>query len=228
MRYPLSIAVVALATLTASQLPAQSYAVRGSNNGTPVIQHHASTFLEGARRGAADLWRAWGDYNYSTSLAHINNQEAARRALENHKQYVNDYFELRELNRTARALENGPKPTPEDLARRAQQGLPERLAADQFDANSGELYWPALLEHPQFAAEREAIEQLMAARTPTDSGLGSPSHSLIRTLVAQMQQKLRTRLGTVSPMEYMEVKTYLDSVAYEAAQELPIRGIAGN
>ena len=83
--------------------------------GIPVVQHHASTFEEGVQRGYADVVRAMGDYNYNTSLAAINAQQAYSYALENRKQAVQDYFELREMNRQARGL----RPTPS-----AAQGTP--------------------------------------------------------------------------------------------------------
>ena len=69
-----AITIASFATATNTALA--QYAIRNTNNGTPVIYRHASTYEEGVFRGWADLARGVGDYNYNTSLALINQQHA--------------------------------------------------------------------------------------------------------------------------------------------------------
>jgi hypothetical protein len=66
-------------TTTGYGVPARQY-----NFGAPVAGHvhHASTCTESARRGAAAMIQAQGQYNLLTSLAMLNVTEAQRRQFE--------------------------------------------------------------------------------------------------------------------------------------------------
>lgn len=202
------------------------YAVRPMHNGTPAVYHHASTFEEGLLRGQADWIRAWGDYLYSTSLAMINREEARRRYIDNRQHATKTYFEMRKLNRKARAEERGERPTQDDIAHYFTMRAPSRLEAHEFDDSFGILYWPAVLQSDEFKLQRVAINRLMEDRTVRNSGLGSDNCHRIEQLVAQMEKKLKNKIQNVSPSEYVAGKKFLAGLSYEAQQKQRIPGLA--
>lgn len=190
-----------LFALTASTASAQyGPAIRYGNNGTPAIYHHASTLEEGVLRGTADLARGIGDMNYSNSLALINGQEARRRAIENRRAYVETYFEVKRINRQAKAQTQRPRPTAETLVRLARESAPKNLTAGDFDPSTGALAWPAALSGDDFAAQREAI----------DASFGSAAgRKQVQRLAGKMSSQLEDSIHDWSPAEYMEAKKFL-------------------
>lgn len=210
--------IAAVAVLVvASRALAQSYRARGHPTWYgPRWQHHASTYAEGVQRGWADVVRAMGDYNYMTSRGLINREEARRLWLENKQRYVEQYFELRRINREARAAERGPRPTAQDLARYAKERAPDRLDAYAYDRGWGELNWPAVLMDERFAAERDQIDLLMKQRSVYNSGVGTENNRQVVALSSQMTAKLKGQIDDMAPMDYVAAKSFLRSLSYES------------
>jgi hypothetical protein len=202
---------VALALIAAGQAFGQeSYVPGGPIRSPPAIFHHASTWEEGALRGVGDVMRAAGELNYNSSLATINYQEAYGRYLENRLKAASTYFDLRQLNREARAEARGQRATPESLAEYAKTRAPDRLAAHQLDAATNRLVWPAPLEGAAFAQERDAIDRLVEARR----GAGAESRE-IQTLAEAMKQKLISQVREMKAADYLSAKRFLTSLDYE-------------
>ena len=82
-------AIFSVSSFASAQAPSK-YVPPKPITSPPVWYRHASTYTEGALRGAADLTRAAGESRYNSSLAMINRQEAIRRQLENRKQFAKD------------------------------------------------------------------------------------------------------------------------------------------
>lgn len=202
------------------------YALRPMHNGTPVVYHHASTYEEGLLRGHADLIRAWGDYFYSTSLAMINGEEARRRYIDNRRHATKTYFDMRKLNREARAEERGERPTQDAIARYSKMRAPDRLGGHEFDDSIGILSWPSALRGVEFRQHRDAVERLMDERTVKNSGIGSDNSNQIGQVVMQMEKKLKDNIHNVSPTEYVVGKRFLTGLSYEAQQQRGIPGLA--
>ena len=187
---------------------------------------HSSTISEGYLRGTASVINSLGLYNYNTSVALINLQEARRRYVENKAIKAQTYFAMRRANREARKEERGNPPTKEDLARYSKLRAPKRLNSHQYQAATGQLLWPALLENEYFAEERSQIDSLMKKRTQVglESSNGEPSQ--LKYLAVTMKRKLKSLIGDISPSEYMTAKKILTSLQYEAQFTPDIIGIA--
>jgi hypothetical protein len=190
--------------------------------------HHASTEAEGAFRGLADLNRSIGENRYMSSLAAINGQEALSRAIDNKQKAVETYFQIKQINRAAREAARPQPLTFTQYAKLAKQEAPERLDDADYNRVMGRLSWPAVLASDDFAAERAALDQAFVGRTAQDVGVSTNFHREVRELTAVMQAKLRDRLDTLSPMEYIAAKKFLDSVTYESQQPLVPAGLAVN
>jgi hypothetical protein len=202
-------ALVSVALVFANPTLAQVHPTSPAPALAPVtIYDHASTWEEGVLRGRAETARAFGEMNYNNSLALVNAQEAYSRYLDNRLKAVTTYFDLRKVNREARAEERGQRPTPEALTRLAKTRLPDRLAAHQWDASGTRPLWPVALDDPLFAVEREAIDELMAHREGAEE-------REIQRIAAAMTDKLRTQVHAMNPGEYIAAKRFLTSLRYE-------------
>lgn len=179
-------------------------------------QRHSSTATEGYLRGQASVIQAVGQAVYLDSIAAVNYQEAARRHIENHNLYVKNYLENRELNHQFREKYAAVPPTKEQWARITEASLPDRLTPEQYDPSTGRLVWPHILRGEEYAAFRERIDELIATRTPDNSGNGSPSQRELSALVDGMKLLLKNNIDNVSASQYGAAKWFLLSLDYEA------------
>ena len=210
----LGLAAVVLCGAATSGLAQQNpVALAPMNNWN--YQHHSSTFEEGYFRGAASVLQAEGQANYSTSLAAVNYQEAYRRQLENSRLYVQVYLERREMVRQYLDRYGDHPPTREQLERVAKNALPDRLTADEYDPMTGKLVWPHILRDLAYEPFRKRIDDLMASRTPENSGDGSPWQRELHQLIDGMQRLLRQNIDTVTAQQYARAKWFLISLNYE-------------
>ena len=223
-------ALLAVTLVTVTVASAQDYQFRravpyGFGGGWGEYRH-ASTYEEGVLRGTGAMARGFGEFNYLTSLALINGEEARSKYIDNKLKATQAYFQQRSINRQARELEAGPRPSSQDVARYAKERAPKGLTAYQYEPALKRLFWPTTLEAEQFTAEREAIDTIMAARTVDDSGLGSKSHRELTQLTAQLKSKLKAQMKTMAPAEYIAAKKFLTGVELEAANVAGIEGVA--
>jgi hypothetical protein len=114
------------------------------------------------------------------------------------------------LNREARAEERGQRATREKLEELAKARAPERLAVHALDATTHRLVWPSALEDVAYAAEREAVDRLMIARTSE-----GPEGRDVQALTGLMLERLRTQVHVLKPNDYVTAKRFLISLDYE-------------
>lgn len=206
-----SFALVGLAGSAFAQETGSRYgaAIRQFDNGTPVVYHHASTLEEGVLRGGADLLRGIGDMNYSNSLAMINGQEARARSIENRRSYVQTYFDVKAIHRQAQAQTRRPPVTASDAIKLARNTAPKGLSAMEFDTTTGTLVWPTVLSEAEFAAERNAINRLVA------------THGVevreVKQLASELNAKLVKRVEELPTGEYVAAKRFLRGLQADAA-----------
>lgn len=207
------------AILTATTAFAQEslrYARRETNNGTPIFQHHSSTYEEGVLNGWANLWRGGGDYQYNMSLAMINREVARQMAIDNDVRRVESYYQKKQARRESLAAEksqrsNQPSPQPSVI---------ERLGPRQFDAATGRIQWPALLDDQLYVDMRNEIDRLFAMRSPGQSGKDSPIYLLMREKIQGLNDLVRTRVHDMPSNDYVEVKRFIRRLSTEA--QLPL------
>lgn len=213
------ISVVAMAALLLSAAGSTSFAQQPPVAIAPInnwnYQDHASTAEQGYLQGVASVFQGAGQANYMNSLAAVNFQEAYRRQLENNRLYVQVYLERREMVRQYLDKYGNHPPTPEQLARVAKNALPDRLTAEEYDPATGKLVWPHILRDPVYAPYRERIDELMASRTPENSGDGSPWQRELHQLVDGMIRLLKQNIETVTIQQYARAKWFLISLDYE-------------
>jgi hypothetical protein len=176
----------------------------------------SSNPIEGFRRGLAEVIRAQGEYNLATSAAAVNFSEARRREIDNDKLAVQTYFELREVNRQQREAEiKRQRGNPEDFVRYAQAGKPKQLTNQQLDAVTGQIHWPVLLTGSDFDQQRAALEKVFAARA-YHGILDAEDFLNAIHVIDEMSASLAEHIRSLPPQEYVQAKSFLRSLAYEA------------
>lgn len=179
-------------------------------------QLHASTFEQGYLQGVASVIQSGGQANYANSLAAVNFQEAYRRQLENNRLYVQVFLERREMVRQYLDRYGDHPPTREQLERIAKNSLPDRLTSDEYDPVTGKLVWPHILRDEAYSVFRKRIDEMMAIRTPENSGDGSPWQRGVHQLVDSMKRLLKQNIDTVTAQQYARAKWFLLSLDYES------------
>lgn len=213
-------------TLVSAQEPGPANPETETDNyRTPAIAYpssdfnwyrHASTAQEGALRGAGAYVQSLGQANYYSSLAAINFQEAYRRGLENMVYRAEAYYARRDVWHGYQERHRRKPLEPEGYARLAAERSPGRLTEAVFDPDTGKIQWIYPLDAALFAPHREAIEELFAERTPSDSGRNSRNYEKIRTEVAAMKNLLEGGEQGLRTLKLIHAMRFLESVEYEA------------
>lgn len=195
--------------------PGYAPAVRMPDNGFSFL-HHSSTAAEGYFRGAGAYVRAVGDANLSNSLANLNNQEAYRRALENTLKYAETYYAKRDLWFDYQERTSRPPLTMEESARLAAEAGADRLTSEHYDANTGKVMWPVLLQAQVLQPYRDGIDDALANRSLTENGIGSRTYEVVRANTAAMQDILDRYRKDIPSYLYVNSTKFLESVLFEA------------
>jgi hypothetical protein len=188
--------------------------------------YHSSTYEEGVLRGLGDLTRSVGQANYLNSLASINQQEAVSRYIDNRQKYAETFFEMRQLNRAAREAERAQPLSAEQYVQLARAQAPNRLNEAEYDRVLGRVQWPAVLQGELFAAERAALEHAFRGRSAHDVGVNSAFYANVQNMTQSMQQKLQENRESLSAMQLIGARNFLQGLAYESQLPQVAPGLA--
>jgi hypothetical protein len=202
-RFAFAVAIVSLSLARTGAAQAQYYG-------------YSSTAAEGFLHGSADLTRAVGEFNLSTSQAAINGQEAYRRAIGNQRDAVETRWDLKQEYEYRRAERRPRSASSEETARWNRDRLPKRLSDSQFDPATGTIRWYGVLRDDEYAEGRAELQRLFAERRSGENGAGTPNCRQIGRAVNTMKRQLQRDVKTLSADEYIPAKKFLDSLAYEA------------
>jgi len=179
-------------------------------------QHHSSTYEEGVQRGMADVIRSAGAYNLMTSEAMNNVEDAKRKYIDNRVHSTEKYFEMRDINRKARAAERGPRPSMEDMIRYSDARKPNRLSPSELDPLTGNITWPGILRGGQYDGDRKKLEDLYSLRA-FNGYLNGDQLMQVNGSITSMQAALKQNVRNLPPQSYVQAKAFLESLAYESS-----------
>ncbi len=192
-------------------VPAPSTTVYGGGGGYGY--GGAQTAQGAALQGMSQVISAAGQYNLATSAAAINMTEAQSNQLRNNVQGVETFWQMRNIGRAEREKERGPRPTPEELARRARAGAPRGLSASQIDAVTGALYWPAALQDAMFQAQRSTVDEY-TTKWVKYGALDYADQTQVRENIDSMFDGLKSQISSIPPQDYVACRTFLQSLLY--------------
>lgn len=223
---PTTIAVIMITLATAIPM-ASAQAPPGAAIGlTPAVfspavepgpdNHHSSTVIEGFHTGLARAIRATGQANYNTAAAMNIAQDTYAKYLRNRRDFVTNFFDLRELNRERRLLERRGPSTPEQIDRFNRNRLPDRLTEAHLDPDTGEIAWPEALQYGWFDQGRRKMEPLFVHWAAGRGRSGTSVHREIRKLAKEMGSRLRENAKKMDPLEVIAARKFIEGLKYEA------------
>ena len=177
--------------------------------------YHASTAAEGYARGMGDVIRSAGQARMDTSQAAINYSQAKQQEIKNRKQWTQTYFDMRRINREARAAEKGPKRTKEDWIRLAQAGMPERLSPSELDSVGGRLTWPILLRKDEFSKDRAVIDGAFENRASTGT-MSYKNYEAVRQATDSISAQMKKEIRNVSSLDYTTAQRFLRNLSFDS------------
>jgi hypothetical protein len=177
----------------------------------------AQTAQGAALQGMSQVIDAAGQYNLATSAAAINMTEAQSNMMRNQVQGVQTFWDMRNIGREERAKErlaiHGPPPAPEELARRARDGAPRALSADQIDPVTGALRWPGPLQDANFQSQRGVVDEY-TAKWVKYGALDYAERTQVRENIDTMFDGLKSQITSIAPQDYVSCRTFLQSLLY--------------
>jgi hypothetical protein len=166
-----------------------------------------------ALQGMSQVISAQGQANLANSAAAINWTQAESNSLQNQVQGVQTFWAMRDIGAAEREKERGPRPTPEELARRARAGAPRQLNTNQIDPVSGEIHWPSALQQPVFNEQRAPVDTL-AAKWVKYGSLDYSDQTSMRQNVDGMFDTLKGQISAIPPQDYTQCRSFLQSLLY--------------
>jgi hypothetical protein len=179
--------------------------------------YHASTAAEGYQRGFADVVRSAGEADLNHSAAAQNWEQARSMRMDNHLQYANTYFEMRQINRQARAAEAGPRLSSEQLFRIAQEQAPTRLTSSDLDPLTGDITWPIVLQDTPFAEYRQSLSALFADRAREGGTVTISELTEIRRTADAALATLRDNIRNYPANDYLRARRFLENLSFSGS-----------
>ncbi len=178
--------------------------------------NYASTAQQAAAYGMSSMMRAQGYQNLQNSEAAKNYEEARTLNIDNRKKWTETYFEMRRINRQARAEEAPPKVSHETAIRLAQRMAPPRLGSTQLDPVTGHIEYPLVLQDSIFEPYRTELDTLFAERSTAGSGLQFDQWQAIQQTVSKFIEVLKEHIDDYPASEYGKARMFLNSLANES------------
>jgi hypothetical protein len=172
-----------------------------------------------ALQGMAQVISAHGQANLANSAAAVNWTQAQSNELRNDVQGVQTFWAMRDMGAAEREKERGPRPTPEELARRARAGAPRQLNTNQIDPVTGELHWPSALQQDIFNAQRAPVDEY-AAKWVKYGSLAYNDQMVMRTNIDGMFDTLKGQITTIPPQDYTQCRSFLQSLLYATTRTM--------
>lgn len=212
----LILGLVPLMADTATAQPGYRYGGRGWGD------NRATTVGESRARGVSDIIRSRGSAEVDRSQARINDAQSRSMEMDNRMQYTNDYFERRNINKTARFGTEAQRAAQREqnnqnrLFRYGQEGRPTRLTSRELDPITGEITWPIALEAPDFKEHREDIDMAFVKRAESHSRFTYDQYQLVQNVCKDLEEALRAAVKTLNPQDWVQARDFVKRVSAEA------------
>ena len=174
----------------------------------------------GASTAEGDVLQARGEYAEGLgrgallrSMSAKQLQDAIDQRLSNRKERVEMYYELKEVREEAMKED---RLTASELRRIQERSRPDRLNKDQFDRQTGEIYWPSPLDSPVLKPYRKPIEETFAKRGMSDVVYREFDYLRVHRMVKRIEEAVESIKDKLDVREVVALKKYLDQIDFEA------------
>lgn len=169
-------------------------------------------------RGAASLQESLGRRAYFDSLSAINLQKAIDANLYNRRESLRSYYEMREYRENS--VRNKNRITHEDAVRLAKAKAPDRLTSQDYDLQTGQIFWPRPLDHKVLLPYTTVINESFAKRSGSDGKYAGADARRVQRMVDLIQEAVDAVKKELPVREYIALSDYLASISYEASFDL--------
>jgi hypothetical protein len=166
-------------------------------------------------RGEAELTRAIGHATLDTSKAAINRETAKALNMDNRIRWTETFFEMRRINRAARAREAGPSPTMEECIAFARKQAPRRLGTVELDPVTGSIRWPLALTDDIYKTYRTRLEDRFQERAALGTSVTYAQVAAVSKTIEACTQRLRDNIAKYAGGQYGQAKNFLESLLAE-------------
>jgi hypothetical protein len=177
---------------------------------------YASTAAQAAAYGMSEMMRAQGYQNLQNAEAAKNWEEAKTMEIQNRLRWTETYFEMRKVNREAKAAEQGPPVTQEQAIRMAKMAAPPRLGSTQLDPVTGHVAYPPVLMDDIYSDYRKRLDQFFADRAAAGGSVQYGEMREFQSNVSKFIDVLKQNVNNYPAGDYGKARTFLDSLAHEA------------
>lgn len=198
--------IVTLGTSSGQNYPPQSVVQYSGGD------YHASTAEEGIANGFANIVRSAGQANLSNAQAASEAERARQAYIQNRALATQTYFDMRRMNAQYRNETRRKPLSQEQYIRLAKEAAPDRLSPSDLDPFSGKIQWPQQLQSDTYAKHREQLESLYQQRARGNL----QTYQDIKLACANFNAALKANLNSMSPMDFVRAKNFIDSLGYEA------------
>ena len=177
---------------------------------------YASTAAQAAAYGMSEMMRAQGYQNLQNAEAAKNWEDAKTVDIQNRLRWTETYFEMRKVNREAKAAEQGPPVTQEQAIRMAKMAAPPRLGSTQLDPVTGHVAYPPVLLDDIYSDYRKRLDQFFADRAAAGGSVQYSEMREFQSNVSKFIDVLKQNVNNYPAGDYGKARTFLDSLAHEA------------
>ena len=142
-------------------------------------------------------------------------------ALDNRLRGIETFFEGRRINKAARALVDGPRPTLEQVIKYSKMRLPRKLTDDQLDPNTGEITWPYVLTDSIYLEEEQVLQGHFHDRVEEGGSIGFEKGEKVNGSVARITDLMKKNVSKYASGKYGEASSFMESLRYEF--HLPVK-----
>lgn len=169
----------------------------------------------GDRSRRAALEQALGRDARFQSLSPIELQRAIDALLNNRREQIRSYYEMRELRDRA-VNDQADRVTHEEAKELAKKKAPDRLGKQHFYEMTGKLFWPDPLGAEVLEPYTAPIDNRFQKRANAESQYTAEDAAVVQRMVGLLQDAIETLQDDLSPEDYSRLTRYLDRVAYES------------
>jgi hypothetical protein len=164
----------------------------------------------------AHCLKAVGEYLHKLATISQLQEQIRKEKMANDMKSVENFYAKKKMHNDYHSNRGPKRLSAERYRELARERKPARLTAAQITPVSSRINWPHRLRSDCFDQNRAEVERLWAERTVQNSGIGSQNHTEIECLVAQMKKHLKQRIHSMSPMDYLAAKKFLNGLALES------------
>jgi hypothetical protein len=185
---------------------------------------YSSTYQEGVLRGWGELWRGYGESIRSQAQGAVYAEQARAMSLENRRQQVTQYFELRELNRKHRFGRRGVSQASTGAAASSVAHKQKTTKRASQLSGTGHVDWPLVLQGEQCGAARKQVEAAMARRAAgAQFRRGTAEYSQVRLAIDELLGDLKSRVSDMPATDYITAKSLLVELRSEITRSQPVQ-----